>query len=205
MEVEEPVVALDAFGKPVEFSAGKKGLRHVARAMPFSSRSLSLEPPSFVQRVWKEAKGKLRHIDGTAEQMRSKAQVFGPRIAGDGDAPAFVTVARAKSGASLSLDGFESRGLPRGAAAAALGGIDADNVDAEGDTQEALLNKSGRPIGATMLYVSQVGLVAFINYLLDLLVLAALWVLVPSDAPKFGVVDPTSVFPPPPPSRVPQD
>jgi hypothetical protein len=100
-------------------------------------------------------------LQGTNDEMRLAASVFGPSRLARGkhleEVPAFVAVARAMAGKSMfgDADGHD-RGLPRGAAAAALGSLDADQVDAEGDAEEALLSQSGRPISGTMLYMSQV-------------------------------------------------
>ena len=190
-ESDEPELLADAFGNPFEFAVAKRRLRHVeVNARKVESPSAYLDPTVAALQVWNDAKVKLKHIYGTAEQLRSMASQLGPR---DDETPAFVAVAQAKQGAGPGVHSM--RGFPRGAAVAALGTVDADAIEDPGKPDEDLLGRSGRPIGTSMLYIGQLGIVAFGSFLLDVTVLASLWVLPQSDAPLFGVDRPP--FPPP--------
>lgn len=187
---------LDAFGKPVEYSRSCLR-RHVTLSeagTPYKSRPQQTDRNTLASKVWNGVKSSLRHVDGTLEAMRSAASVFGPS-------------AKAKGGKRLEeiptyARLFDEDGLHHGAAAAALGAIDPDESMAEefggeSGAQEALASQHGRPVGATMMYLSQVGLVQFTSFVLDLMVLAALFVLRPSQAPIFGVTDEDRLSPQP--------
>jgi len=172
---------LDEFGTPVPWS--NKELQKV-QTQTFES------PDNEVAKQTFETKNRLYHIDGTTEELRSAAGHWVPPKVGVSRDQYFLEKAE-KVGVKRYGDGG---GVSRSSAMAAATVIDADALK-----EEDLMRKAGRSRAQTLLYSSQVGIIYLATFLLDLVALAALYVLQtppPAPPPPTEASPPTESAPP---------